>query len=231
MNDFFNWDKIFLQSDDFHSKPKCKFTFIEDLISKEFYDRLVNEYPQSDDKEWISVESVDKSSFRQFFNSKEEIIEEGDPDPKFSDTWNDFYLYLNSPEVIKKIRDFSGVNVTKLKHFSFMLLKQGGYQQPHIHNVGPSTIIFILYFNKNWSSGDPGGTYISTQEDETKIDFEPQNLDNSGVIFHDGPFAGHGVKYIEKDISRKAIQLYYEEFSVENGWSGDKNIKPEPIEL
>ncbi len=60
--------------------------------------------------------------------------------------------------------------------------------------------------------------------------FEPDNLDNSAMVFHDGPHAGHGVRPIEKDVERRAIQIYLEEYSEEKGWSEDKK-EPKPIEL
>ena len=40
--------------------------------------------------------------------------------------------------------------------------------------------------------------------------------------FQDGQQAGHGVRPIEKDVERRAIQIYFEEYSEEKGWSGDK---------
>ena len=100
-----------------------------------------------------------------------------------------------------------------------MLLTRGGYQLPHIHNVGPSTLILMIYFSKNWKKGDPGGTYITTEEDESKMIFEPYNLDNTAIILHDGPHAGHGVRYVTKDVERRAIQIYLEKYSPETGWS------------
>lgn len=100
-----------------------------------------------------------------------------------------------------------------------MLLTRGGYQLPHIHNVGPNTLILMFYFNKNWNKGDPGGTYVTPEEDESKMIFEPYNLDNSVMIFHDGPHAGHGVRYITKDVERRAVQIYLEKYSPEEGWS------------
>jgi len=225
MSDIINWDSVFFKKDDFQKKELCKFTFIENFFQPEFYERLYETFPKSDDGKWISIESDDKSAFRQFWNSKTDEIVSDKPDPAFSDVWNEFYHYLHSDECISKFREFSGVPITKLRHYAFMLLKQGGYQMAHCHNVGPSTLIIMPYFCKNWEHGDPGGTYISTTEDESKIDFEPYNLDNSAIIFHDGPYAGHGVRRIEKDVERKAAHIYYEEFSDESGWSGDKKFQ------
>ena len=111
-----------------------------------------------------------------------------------------------------------------------MLLTRGGYQLPHIHNVGPSTLILMFYFNKNWKKGDPGGTYVTPEEDESKMIFEPYNLDNSVLIFHDGPNAGHGARHITKDVERRAVQIYLEKYSSEKGWSADP-IKRELKEI
>ena len=49
--------------------------------------------------------------------------------------------------------------------------------------------------------------------------FEPYNLDNTAIAFHDGPHAGHGARYITKDVERRAIQIYFENYSSEDGWS------------
>ena len=100
-----------------------------------------------------------------------------------------------------------------------IVLEAQGYQLPHIHNAGPNTLILMVYFSKNWKKGDPGGTYITPEEDESKMIFEPYNLDNTTIIFHDGAHAGHGVRYITKDVERRAIQIYFEKYSPETGWS------------
>ncbi len=116
-----------------------------------------------------------------------------------------------------------------------MLLRRGGFQLPHIHNSGPSTLVCMLYFSKNWIKGDPGGTYLTPEEDESLMQFEPYNLNNSMLIFQDGPHAGHGVRYLTKDVERRAVQAYFEEFTEKNGWSGDaskkENVQRELIEL
>jgi hypothetical protein len=86
-------------------------------------------------------------------------------------------------------------------------------------------LIIFLYFSKNWKQGDPGGTYIASEEDESKIIFEPYNLDNSMVIMHDGPKSAHGARRIIKDVERRAVQIYFENYSPQKGWSGDKKKK------
>ena len=44
---------------------------------------------------------------------------------------------------------------------------------------------------------------MASEPDESSIIFEPYNLDNSIALFHDGPKAAHGVRYISKDIAPK----------------------------
>ena len=97
--------------------------------------------------------------------------------------------------------------------------QRGGFQLPHIHTVGPSTLVIMLYFSKNWKQGDPGGTYMASEPDESSIIFEPDNLDNTIALFHDSPYAAHGVRYISKDIERRGFQITLEGFSEDSGWS------------
>jgi len=222
LTEIIDWKNVNSHSEDFKSKKPAKWIFIENFFQKEFYEKLYNTYPKYDDT-WKLMDSFDKVSYRKFWGKEnnEQIIEQ-EEDSHYSKEWNEFVKYLHGEEFIKKIREFSGVPVTKIKHFQFALIKKNGFQLPHIHNVGPSTLIFMIYFSKNWNEGDPGGTYIATEEDESKLVFEPYNLDNSAMIFQDGPYAGHGVRKVDTDVERRAIQIYLEEYSSETGWSGDK---------
>lgn len=221
MNQIINWQKVFSYSGTFKNNKPCKWAFIENFFVPEFYEKLYQTFPK-DDGSWEHVASEDKETYRKLWANKgENQIVDDEPDPKYSAAWNEFYHYLFSDEFIQNMVKFSGIPVGRLKHFSFKLSKQGSYQFPHIHNVGPSTLILMVYFSKGWQKGDPGGTYITLEEDESKIIFEPYNLDNSMMIFHDGPHAGHGVRYIEKDVERRAIQIYLEGYSPEKGWSSN----------
>ena len=217
--DIVNWENVFTHDVTFQEKKPTKWAFIEEFFVRDFYEKLYETYPKKDDS-WFFETSNDKSAYRKWWAEENaNDIPSNVEDPNFSEHWNTFHRYLFSDEFLANIRKFSGVPVTKVKSLGFMLLTRGGYQLPHIHNVGPSTLILMLYFTKNWSKGDPGGTYITPEEDESKMIFEPYNLDNSGIIFHDGPHAGHGVRYITKDVERRAIQIYLEEYSPETGWS------------
>jgi hypothetical protein len=230
-----NWENVFQQSNNFKKNKPFKFAFIEEFIERNFYEKLYETYPKFDET-WVDGSTMNKSQLSKYWgkdSGRNSIVKEGERDPRYSKEWNQFKLYVESQEFVEKLKNFSGIPVNKLKTFQFMLYRKGGFQLPHIHNVGPSTLICMIYFSKNWQKGDPGGTYISTDVDESSIIFEPYNLDNSIVIFHDGPNAAHGVRLITKDVERRAIQLYYEEYT-ESGWTGftslkddDKNRLPE----
>ena len=229
-SEIINWKNIFVHAKTFQEKKPTKWGFVEEFFMSDFYEKLYETYPKKDES-WSFVSTDDKSAYRKWWAGEHpDQISNDVEDPNFSESWNQFYHYLFSEEFLSNIRKFSGVPVNRVKHFAFTLLTRGGYQLPHIHNVGPSTLILMLYFNKNWKKGDPGGTYVTPEEDESKIIFEPYNLDNSAIIFHDGPHAGHGVRYITKDVERRAIQIYFEKYSSETGWSA-YNIKREIQEI
>ena len=229
-SEIINWKNIFAHARTFQEKKHTKWGFVEEFCMSDFYEKLYETYPKKDES-WSFVSTDDKSAYRKWWTGQHpDQISNDIEDPNFSESWNQFHHYLFSEEFLSNIRKFSGVPVNRVKHFAFTLLTRGGYQLPHIHNVGPSTLILMLYFNKNWKKGDPGGTYVTPEEDESKIIFEPYNLDNSAIMFHDGPHAGHGVRYIAKDVERRAIQIYFEKYSPETGWSA-YNIKRELQEI
>ena len=224
-----NWKNIFLKSEDFQNNNPTKFTFLENIFYEDFYKKLYETFPKI--SAFTKIETPDKSTLRRWWgkNNKNGILDPNEKDNGVSSEWNLFYKYLHSDEFIENIQKFSKIKVNKTKHFVFLNMQYGGYQLPHIHDVGPSTLILIIYFNKNWPNGEPGGTYIS-KNDGSEIIFEPYNLENSCVIFQDGPHAEHGVRYIERDTERKGIQITIEGFSTEDGWSCYEN-KIERIEL
>jgi len=213
-----NWKNVFAHDRTFQEKKPTKWAFIEEFFASDFYEKLYETYPKKDDS-WFFETSNDKSAYRKWWAGHSNQISNDVEDSNFSESWNQFHHYLFSEEFLSNIRKFSGIPINKVKNCTFMLLTRGGYQLPHIHDVGPSTLILMLYFSKNWKKGDPGGTYVTTEEDESKMIFEPYNLDNTTIIFHDGAHAGHGVRYITKDVERRAIQIYLEKYSPETGWS------------
>ena len=231
MEDFsgiINWNNIFKQSDNFQKSEPFKFAFIEDFFVKDIYEKLYNSYPKFDDT-WNHITTYDKNHWsRKWANTSEHGIVSNDDDLTLGKEWNLLKRYASTDEFINNFKKFTNVPVTKLKHFHYIGMTQGGFQLPHIHDVGPSTLVLLLYFNENWPDGEPGGTYMSKNEGADII-FEPYNLDNSCMIFQDGPHAEHGVRYINRDTERKAVQITLEGWFPETGWSGGdpKKIKEE----
>jgi len=236
-----NWECVFNESNNFKNRSPTKWAFIEEFLDKEFYEKLFETYPKFDDT-WALEDSYDKISYRKFWKRDESrYYADGTPrehniikeyDSRYSEPWNKFLEYLWSEEFIKKLVEVTGVEVNGMRHFCFMYAKKNGFQSPHIHNVSDKTLIIFIYFSKNWEEGDPGGTYLSDGRDESKIMFEPYNLDNTSLFVLDGPEAAHGVRKITKDVERRAIQLTYEPYSSVNGWYGTarKDIS-EPLDL
>ena len=212
-----NWDNVFSQQEFFTNAKPFKFAFIEDVFDSDFYEKLYQTYPKIDDT-WIDFSNFSKSQLAKYWNGSAES-KVGDPDPTLSKEWNELKLYAESEEFLSNFRKFTGSTVNKLKNIQFMSYKRGGFQLPHIHNVGPNTVIMMVYFSKGWENGDAGGTYMASDVDESKIIFEPYNLDNSLALFQDSSKAAHGVRIITKDVERRALQIYLEEYDDETGWS------------
>jgi len=215
-----NWDNLLREAKTFQNNKPFKFAFVGEFFVRDFYEKLYATYPKIDES-WHHISSYDKNHFSKKWGKTEitQIVQEGD-DPSRSDDWNKLKRYCESKEFADNFSKFSGIKVTKLKHFHFIAMKKGGFQLPHIHNVGLSTLIIMVYFSKGWKQGEPGGTYVASKEDEASILFEPYNLDNTMVIFHDSPYSVHGARYMEKDTERKALQITLEYYSPETGWSG-----------
>ena len=223
-----NLNNVFSQKESFMNRKPFKFAFIENVFDHDFYEKLYQTYPKIDNT-WTDGSNFSKSQLTKYWGDAKgnEPVNEG-PDPAYGKEWNEFKLYAESEEFLSNFRKFSGTTVNKLKQIIFVAYRKGGFQLPHIHNVGPNTLILMFYFSKGWGEGDPGGTFLASDVDESKIIFEPYNLDNSLALFQDSPKAVHGARLITKDVERKAVQLTLEEYSEENGWSG---INPQSEEF
>ena len=215
-----NWENVFAKADEFKNNKPCKFAFIEDFFDGDFYEELYKGYPKFDDS-WRSKSGISKFQFGRCWGKygPNDITGE-EKDSALNEAWNEWHQYSMSKEFLGNMKKFSGVDVNRLKYFKFTLYKKGGFQLPHIHDEGPRTLIGMLYFSKNWKKGDPGGTYISTELDESGIIFEPYNLNNTAVFFQDSPTAAHGARYITKNVERRAMQVYLEGFEPKSGWTG-----------
>ena len=236
-----NWQSAYEQSSNFKNRSPTKWAFTKEFLDKNFYEELYQTFPKFDDT-WQLEDSAEKLAYRKFWKRDEGgYYKDGTPrehnivteyDSRYSESWNKFLNHAWSKEFIKKLADVTGVEVTNLRHFCFMYAKKDCFQSNHIHNVSDKTLIVFLYFSKNWEDGDAGGTYLSDSIDESKILFEPNDLDNTALFVLDGPAAAHGMRKITKDVERRAIQLTYEPFSTTNGWYGRANKEAfEPIDL
>jgi len=214
-----NWDNVFKQSENFQNNMPFRFGFIEEIFQHDFYKKLYDTFPSLDKFEDGSDWSKSQLLLRWGNTKPKQIVVEGD-DPTMSYEWNKFKRFAKSEEFIENFRKFSGIPVNRLQQFHFLSYREGGFQLPHIHNVGPSTLVMMFYFSEGWEEGQSGGTYMATDVDESTIIFEPYNLDNSMALFHDGPKSAHGIRMITKDVERRALQITLEEWSKENGWSG-----------
>tara|TARA_B110000116_G_scaffold55126_1_gene46567 strand:- start:510 stop:1244 length:735 start_codon:yes stop_codon:yes gene_type:complete len=238
-----NWEIVESQSSHFKNTSPTKWAFTEKFLNMELYEELCDTYPKFDDT-WNKTNNQEKLSYRKFWKRDEggyftdgsamehNLIPEYDS--RYSEAWNKFLNYMWSEEFIKKVVNFSGVQVTNLRHFCFMYARKDGFQMPHIHNISDKTLILFVYFSKNWEPGEPGGTYLSNGNDESKIFFEPNNLDNTALFVLDGPNAAHGMRKIIKNVERKGIQLTFEPYSPTEGWYGDYSRGKEffkPVEL
>ena len=216
-----NWENLNKQKEKFQTQEPFRFAFVEDFFNQEFYDNLYNTYPIIDESWGINSDHSKSQYFKTWNNKSTKTPSVVGDDTSLSEHWNKLKRYAESDEFVENFAKFSGVPVKKMKYVLFMNYKKGGFQLPHIHNVGPSTLILMLYFSKNWKKGSPGGTYMATGEDESSIIFEPYNLDNSMALFHDGPNAAHGVRYISEDIFRQGFQITLEGISDDGNWSGE----------
>ena len=229
--DIVNWQNAHEQSSNFKNHSPTKWTFVKEFLNRDFYEELYNTFPKLDNTCSVK-DSYDTLSYQKFWKRDQETNLIQEYDSRYSESWNKFLEHLWSKEFIKKLVEVTGIEVTGLRHFCFMYAKKDCFQGCHIHNVSDKTLIVFIYFSKNWEKGDPGGTFLSDGKDESKILFEPDDLDNTSLFVLDGPNAAHGVRKITKDVERRAIQLTYEPFSTNDGWHGRKKKDVfEPIDL
>lgn len=219
MSDFHNivnWENVFSNSHSFKTSNPTKFGFVENFFNSDFYEKLYQTFPREDDGAWYKLTGdYSRSALRRNFNN----IKPGDPindddDPLLSYEWNLFKKYMNSKEFSENFSKYTGISVSSPQQYAFNILHKGDFTLPHNHfqeSQGFSTnsykLTFLIYFTKGWSHGEPGGTYIASDEDESSIIFEPYNLDNSMICFGESPNAWHGTRYITKDVKRQAIMV------------------------
>lgn len=213
MNDFkgiINWDNFYKNSDTFKNNKPFRFAFIEEVFNRDFYEKLYQTYPKYDET-WKHYQDISRSSRTKEIGDPTQFLKKDEP--TLSKEWNLFFRYLTTEEFIENLSKFSGIKLEKVNRAGFINSHKGDFSLPHVdgyQNPDGSVnfrVTMLIYFNKGWQKGEAGGTYISSDEDESTIIFEPYNLDNSLVCFEQSPQAWHGSRYITKDVRRQAIAL------------------------
>ncbi|MGB6785769.1 MAG: 2OG-Fe(II) oxygenase [Nitrosotalea sp.] len=199
-----NWENLYKNSETFKNNKPFRFAFVEEVFHRPFYEKLYETFPNPDNS-WEQNQFRRVSKMKPLLDGSDELKEE----LHLSKEWNDFKTYMCSKEFLENFSNFIGIKVAKTLHSAFVVNTKGGFQLPHIDYDGnyPHKIQIMLYFSKNWQKGDPGGTYICKNEDETSIIFEPYNLDNSMVCFEETLGSWHGTRYITKDVTRRALGI------------------------
>lgn len=202
-----NWEKIFSESAKCQNAKPFKHGFIEDFFVKDFYEKLYKTYPTKE-QGWENP----GAEFRK--NSKYiPVIPVGNEKFEYyktlSEDWNLFKEYLLTGDFVKNMSKYTNMEFSKIYEASFIVQTRGSFQLAHIDSDGKykHELQIMLYFSKNWQKGDPGGTFLSKDDDESTIFFEPYNLDNSMICFEETQNSWHGTRYITKDVTRQALAI------------------------
>jgi hypothetical protein len=208
-----NWENVFKNSDTFKNNKPFPFGFVEEVLPRDFYEKLCESFPKEDEK-WHAVQDYSRSAKKRYFGlDKKNSLAIDDRDPSLSEEWNIFHHYLTTKEFADNISKYTGIKLTGLRQFSFINNHKGDFNMPHTHwddsQEGPQSykITFLMFFAKKWPKGEPGGTYVCASEDESSIVFEPPNLDNTMIGFKETRRSWHGSRYITKDLIRHSIQF------------------------
>ena len=213
-NEIFDWQKILTKSNEFQNSKPFPYGFVKNVLNEEMYEKLCEGFPTEDEK-WHHVKDWSRSSVKRYFDPKQESAHAVDKEnTSLSKEWNDFHHYLFSDECIKKFSEYTGLSLSGLRQFAFINNHKGHFNMPHIH-FGESQsgdqsyqVTFLMYFTKGWNN-EVGGTYVSENEDESSIIFEPKDLDNSMIGFAETPVSWHGSRYITKNAIRHSIQFTF----------------------
>ena len=210
-----NWENVFRNSDTFKNNKPFPFGFVENFFHEDFYNELYNTYPEVDE-DWFVPTAFDRTAKKRWFGAADPNSEQKSDDLEdhsLSKAWNEFFHYIHSKEFLGNMSKYSGIELTGFTHFGFIVNEKGSFNMSHTHHANEQkkdyayNLTILAYFTKGWKHGEPGGTYIASDEDESSIIFEPYNLDNTCVIFAETPRSFHGSRYMTQDAQRKSIQF------------------------
>lgn len=210
-NNIVNWENLYKNSETFKKNKPIKYVLVEQIFERKYYEKLYESYPKFDktDKTWTAFSQPARSSKGKYFNnSLYPGSAHDEDDPTLSKEWNKLKRYVLTDEFTNNVRKYCGLAIKKLKILSFIALHKGDFSLPHIDTYKEYKLNMIFYFCKNWQKDDPGGTYLSHNDDESSIYFEPYNLDNSLICYEPSTRKSwHGTRYITKDVIRQAVSL------------------------
>ena len=214
-NNMIDWENVFRNSNTFKNNKPFPYGFVENFFHEDFYNELYNTYPKLDEKWFIPTDASRSAKKRWFgmadYNSEQRNVDQ--EDSSLSVAWNQFFHYIHSKEFLGNMSRYSGIELTGFTHFGFIVNEKGSFNMPHTHHPTEQkkdygyNLTLLVYFAKGWKHGDPGGTYLASDEDESSILFEPYNLDNTCVIFAETPKSFHGSRYMTQDAKRQSIQF------------------------
>ena len=214
-NNMIDWENVFRNSNTFKNNKPFPYGFVENFFHEDFYNELYNTYPKLDEKWFIPTDASRSAKKRWFgtadYNSEQRNVDQ--EDSSLSVAWNQFFHYIHSKEFLGNMSRYSGIELTGFTHFGFIVNEKGSFNMPHTHHPTEQkkdygyNLTLLVYFAKGWKHGDPGGTYLASDEDESSILFEPYNLDNTCVIFAETSKSFHGSRYMTQDAKRQSIQF------------------------
>ena len=105
ITDMMNWKNLDNQVSNFKDKNPTKWAFIEELLDREFYEKLYETYPKFDDTwEVQEIGEYGRLSYRKFWKRDEgryfsdgslrEHVLIQEEDTRYSKPWNDFMKIL-----------------------------------------------------------------------------------------------------------------------------------------
>jgi len=182
------------------SKP-YRYVVIDNFFEKSLIDKLYNEYPSGDNKDWYKS--------RDDIHGTKNVLEQGlwalSKKEHIPDLWLNVLLKLNSLEFCRLLERLTGISDLLPDDYNetgqwsgLRVMKKGSYQlihsdsrvHPHLNLEKKLTI--VGYLNKNWMEEDSGCLEI-WNSDMTKCVKKVEPLFNRVILFENTETSYHGV--------------------------------------